>query len=75
MKSIIQFHVYKSDSQYVAEGADLAIVTQGRTLDELMSNLKEAIELHLGGENLSDFELSERPLVLTSFEFPAPVHA
>lgn len=75
MKNIIQFHVYKSDSHYVAEGADLAIITQGKTLDELMNNLKEAVELHLDGENLSDLGLSEKPLVLTNFEFPALVHA
>lgn len=75
MKNIIQFHVYKSNDYYVAEGADLAVVTQGKTLDELMKNLKEAVELHLEGENLADFDLSEKPLVLTNFEFPAPVHA
>jgi len=75
MKSIIQFHIYKSESHYVAEGTDLAIVTQGKTLDELMYNLKEALELHLEGENLSDLGFSQKPFVLTNFEFPAPVHA
>jgi predicted RNase H-like HicB family nuclease len=36
MKKLIQFH----------------IVTQGKTLDELAVNIKEALELHLEGENL-----------------------
>jgi predicted RNase H-like HicB family nuclease len=29
---------------------DLAVVTQGQTLDEVVQNLREAIELHLQDE-------------------------
>lgn len=47
MKHIIQVYVSKGDKYYVAEGVDLPIVTQGKTLDELVENIKEAIELHL----------------------------
>lgn len=52
----------------MAEGADLPVVTQGETLDELAKNLKEAIELQWEDENLADFGLAERPSVLASFE-------
>ena len=34
-------------SGYVAECLDIAVVTQGRTLDEVVANLKEAVPLHL----------------------------
>jgi predicted RNase H-like HicB family nuclease len=34
-------------SGYVAECLDIAVVTQGRTLDEVVANLKEAVSLHL----------------------------
>lgn len=50
MKNIIQFHIYKGEKYYVAEGVDLPVVTQGKTLDELMENIKEAAELHFYSE-------------------------
>ena len=68
MKKIIQVHVYKGDKYFVAECADLPVVTQGKTLDELAENLKEAIALQLEGENPADFDLIEKPSVLASFE-------
>lgn len=68
MKKIIQVHIHKGDKYYVAECIDLPVVTQGRTLDELTTNLNEAIALQLEGENLADFDLEENPSVLVSFE-------
>jgi predicted RNase H-like HicB family nuclease len=68
MKRIIQVRITKGERYYVAECLDLAVVTQGKTLDELKSNLEEAIALHLEGEDLSEFELDSRPSVLASFE-------
>lgn len=68
MKRIIQFHIYKGEKYYVAEGVDLAVVTQGKTLDELMSNIKEAVELHLTGENPAELDLAPEPSVLANIE-------
>lgn len=68
MKRIIQFHIYKGEKQYVAEGLDLAVVTQGKTLDELMANIKEAVELHLSGENPTELDLAPQPSVLANIE-------
>lgn len=45
MKHIIQFHISKGDKYYVAQGVDLPVITQGKTLDELTENIKEAVEL------------------------------
>lgn len=70
MKRIIQFHISKGDKYYVAEGVDLPIVTQGKTLDELAFNIQEAVELHLENENLADFDLIPDPSVLVSLELP-----
>src|SRR5208337_543185 len=39
-------------SGYVAECLEIPVVTQGQTLDEVTRNLREAVELHLEGEDL-----------------------
>jgi predicted RNase H-like HicB family nuclease len=76
MKSIIQYRIFKGDDYYVAEGLDLPVVTQGRTLDELAKNIQEATELCLQGENPADFGLSPASPVLVNFELPrSVVHA
>lgn len=55
----IQAVIYPGDkSGYVAECLNLAIVTQGQTLDDTVQNLREAIQLHLAGENLNELGLS-----------------
>jgi predicted RNase H-like HicB family nuclease len=52
----IQAIIYPGDETgYVAECLDLAVVTQGRTLDEAVQNLREAIQLHLEGEELRPY--------------------
>ena len=75
MKRIVQFHIYKGEKQYVAEGVDLPVVTQGKTLDELVANLNEAVALELEGENLADFDLAPEPSILANFELEIGAHA
>jgi len=41
--------VTRSRGWYVAECLEVAVVTQGHTLDELVTNLREAVGLHLEG--------------------------
>ena len=59
-KGIIQFRIYRGEKYYVAECLDLPIVTQGKTLDEVIENIKEAIELHLEGEDLEELGISQQ---------------
>jgi predicted RNase H-like HicB family nuclease len=47
--------VSRSGRWYTSECLELAIVTQGRTLDETVANLKAAINLHLEGEDAAAF--------------------
>lgn len=70
MKNIIQFHISKGKKYYVAEGVDIAIVTQGKTLDELAKNIKEAVELHFEDEDLESLGFTSSPSVLINFELP-----
>ena len=75
VKKIIQVHIYKGEKYYVAECLDLPVITQGKTLDELAINLKEAISLQLEGENLADFDLVPQPSVLANLELDTQVYA
>lgn len=75
VRKIIQVHISRGDKYFVAECIDFPVVTQGKTLDELTSNLKEAIALQLEGENLSDFGFADEPSVLASFEIEPASYA
>jgi len=75
MKKIIQVHIYKGEKYYVAECLDLPVVTQGKTLDELADNLKEAITLQLEGEDLADFDLIPQPSILANLELDVQIYA
>ncbi len=58
-------------SGYVAECVEVPVVTQGETLDEVTANLREAVELHLEGENLAELGLAPSPTILVTFELEA----
>ena len=75
MKHIIHFHISKGEKQYVAQGIELPVVTQGKTLDELIENIKEATALQLKGENLADFDLAPNPSLLVDLEVSTGAHA
>ena len=52
----------------MAECLQIAVVTQGSTLDETVANLQEAVGLHLEGDDLADFGLALDPRILMTFE-------
>ena len=68
LQRTIKAFVRKGEKQYVAECVDIAVVTQGTTLDETLANLQEAIALHLEGEDLSELGLVSDPAVLVTME-------
>jgi len=74
MKRIIQVKIYKGEKYYVAECVDLPVVTQGKTVDEAAENVREAIDLHLEGENLEDWDILPDFSILVNFELE-PIHA
>ena len=49
--------------------------TQGATLDETIDNLKEAVALHLEGEDPADYGLAPNPSLLVTLEVDPAVHA
>jgi len=71
MKRIIQVKVYRGEKYYVAECLDLPVVSQGKTLDEVVENIREAIELHLEGEELKEWDILPNFSILINLELPA----
>jgi predicted RNase H-like HicB family nuclease len=71
MRRTIQVRIFRGDNKYVAECLDLAVVTEGDTLDEVTANIREAIGLHLEGESLEELGLAEKPLVVAMMELDA----
>ena len=49
----------------------LPVVTQAATLDELAANIREAIGLHLEGEDLANLGFSNGPTILATMELEA----
>ena len=60
---------------YVAECWEISVVTQGATLDETIDNLREAVALHLEGENPADFGLTPNPTLVVTMEVEPAAHA
>ena len=75
MKKVISVHIFKGEKYFVAECIDLPVVTQGKTLDELVKNLKEAIELHLEEENLEDLGIVPNPAIIANIELDNLLYA
>ncbi|MBL0156645.1 MAG: type II toxin-antitoxin system HicB family antitoxin [Bryobacterales bacterium] len=71
MKRTIQVRISRGDRQFVADCLDLAVVTQALTLDELASNVREAIGLHLDGEDMEALGFSSNPTILATMELEA----
>lgn len=73
LKRTIQAFIRKGESHYVAQCLEIAVVTQGKTLDETIANLEEAVSLHLEGEDLAELGLSPNSTLLVTLELePSP---
>jgi predicted RNase H-like HicB family nuclease len=71
MKLNQQIHafIYPGDqSGYVAECQEIAVVTQGSTLDEVTQNLREAVALYLEDEDPNLLGFTDKPSLIVTFE-------
>jgi len=75
LQRTIKAFVRRGEQGYVAECLEIAVVTQGKTLDETIANLQEAVALHLEGEDPGDFGLISNPALLITMELEPAVHA
>ena len=63
--------IQKDDSAYVVECLELPIVTQGSSLDDAVKNFREALALHLEGEDIRALGIVTNPDVQISYEMSA----
>ena len=71
-RDTIHVLVRRSAGFYVAESLELALVTQGRSLDEILRNLRQAVRLHLEGEDPGSFGLTASPRIAVTYEESLP---
>ena len=69
-RDVVHAVAYAGESVFVAECLEVAVVTQGDTLDELVRNLNDAVSLHLEGEDLAALGLSRHPRLQLIIETP-----
>jgi predicted RNase H-like HicB family nuclease len=72
LQRTIKAVIFEGDeSGYVGSCFGLPVVTQGSTLDEVVKNLKEAIELHFDGEDPAEMGYVENPAIVITYEMDA----
>ncbi len=72
MGKTIKVIVRHDGEYYTAEGVELDIFTQGRTLDEVVDNIKKAVAVHLEDEDLEELGLAPEPSILVMLEVDVP---
>ena len=68
MRPAIQAVVTESEGLYTAECLEVAVVTQGASLDEILINLREALQLLMSGEDHNLLGLAPDPRLVLNFE-------
>lgn len=57
--------VQKEENWYVAKCLENSVASQGKTIEEALANLKEALELYYEDENI---EIEEKQTFITTLE-------
>ena len=64
----INAFIRKGEKYYIAECVEISVVTQGKTIDKTVANLKQAVALHLDGEDLAEMRLAPNPSLIITME-------
>jgi len=66
MQRIIKAEIYFDGEYYCARTLEFDVFTQGKSLDETIENLKEAVGLHL--EDEPDYDLYNKSSILAMMD-------
>lgn len=76
MEKTIKAFIYYDGQRYCAKCMEIDVFTQGKTINETIENLREAVSLHLEGVNPADYGLIKKPNLLIMLETDLqPTHA
>ncbi len=72
MGKIVQVKIYKGERYYIAECVDLPVFTYGRTLDEVVERVKEAVAPRLKDDGLKEWLVPPDFAILVNMELTPP---
>ncbi len=68
LRRTIHAVLFRGDRYFVADCLEIPVVTQGLAVDETLSNLREAVALHLEDEDLEEIGLIRNPTISVTME-------
>ena len=68
MEKTVKASIYFDGEYYCAKCLEIDVFTQGKTIDETIHNLKEAISVHLEGVDPAKYGLIKEPGLLIMME-------
>ena len=68
LRRTVHAALFKGDRYFVADCLEIPVVTQGLTVDETLSNLQEAVALHMEDEDLEEIGLIRNPTISVTLE-------
>ncbi len=68
MKKMIKAEIYNDGEYYCGKCLDFDVFTQGKTLDEVVNNLKEAIQLHFEDDRDALVDFVPSPSLFTMMD-------
>lgn len=71
VRSTIHAVIVEEEGRYTAECLELAVVTQGDSLDETLANLRDGVDLYMSDEDPALLGLATRPRLVLNFETTA----
>ena len=75
MKKVVNIQITRGEQYYIAESLDLPIVTQAKTLDELMLNVREAVDLALSDGDAELYDIAGNPSIVANIVVDNPEYA
>lgn len=68
LKHTITAVISRGEKLLVAECVEINVVTQGNTMDEVITNLQEAVALHFEGEDHEEMGFVKNPALVVTME-------
>ena len=68
LRRTVHAALFKGERYFIADCLEIPVVTQGLTVDETLSNLREAVALHMEDEDLEEIGLIRNPTISVTLE-------